>query len=651
MLTYVINTSENKTFDSNLLFELVGYSQIRWKHCSLNEIDLCADEICEEERSKILSTGEYRIVVLVDFFDFPKTNPAEEESAGEYVEIYKAFLEHYLLEHLFYPLKKKNIPAKACEIYYIQYVPYAPLAVNRMAMSQTEELFALADKADNGDACEAYDNNEEGGETQPSHPVNPSEDEVMPRQQEVFRLTCAGGVCLPFSFKRRMTFEEFYTTFANHRDDPRKFGVVVHKPYVTFGDASRAAYDALSLSLYLVYLYERRDDVSPDTEIRRMDDKAFVSLLRNSLRKIHSARSVALKNECRYYKLEFERKTDNKQIRAPKKEEKKSKEKEKRLTEEEKFAEICRLAARSDGMQVAELRKDLDALMLSYLSRRDDARSRVETNAVSELIELEEDGEETVDQCPSDIEKKNAIKAKKEKISGLLKSSLEADYSMQDFSEEKEQAVEIYKKYKQAKACETRNIIGDVLMLFVTIACALIPYGILQFNNAPFTGLSFVMYACVAGVFGGLFAILSLLRLGASVRAIRRHRQSLNLLYDRCMKKKRDSIAALRKRYEHDLVGIEELRQDIREIDRRDKLNREKNRHVEMHRETLEVVENLLSGMLNSFGEKPDISQLEDVRDDFKIDKPITAVENKIYKIFSMDAIDTMFKKKGEDMR
>ena len=32
MITYVINTSDNKIFDSNLLFELAGYNKIRWMH-------------------------------------------------------------------------------------------------------------------------------------------------------------------------------------------------------------------------------------------------------------------------------------------------------------------------------------------------------------------------------------------------------------------------------------------------------------------------------------------------------------------------------------------------------------------------------------------------------------------------------------------
>jgi len=33
MITYVINTSENKTFDSEKLFDLAGYNKIRWIQC------------------------------------------------------------------------------------------------------------------------------------------------------------------------------------------------------------------------------------------------------------------------------------------------------------------------------------------------------------------------------------------------------------------------------------------------------------------------------------------------------------------------------------------------------------------------------------------------------------------------------------------
>lgn len=645
MLTYVINTSENKTFDNNLLFELVGYSQIRWKHCSLQGIDLCAEEICDEERSKILSTGEYRIIVLVDFFGFPKTDPSETETASEYVEIYKAFIEHYLLMHLFNPLKQQNIPAKACEIYYIQYVPYEPLSINNMAMVQTADLLGLTDVAE-----ELRRNMKNGDE---------ESYEATEQKRDAFRLRCAGDVVLPICFGKDFrnpkptSFRELYNAFINHRDDARKFGVVTHKPYVTFGDASRAAYDALSRSLYLVYLYERRDNVTPDTESPRVDDKAFVQLLRSSLRKIHSARSVALKNESHYYSLDFESSIDFKSGKTESKKEEK-KVRERKMTEKDRFDEICRLADRSESAQSEEQQKQLHDMMKQYLARRDEVRARIQDIYEKDRMEIDEsaaDSPHTVKQCPSDIDRKRKIKEKEAEISQLLGSALEADFRMQDYSAEKEKAVVIYKKLKQAKACQTKNIFGDILMLLMVIVSMGVPYLLLQLTSLASKPAAAILLGISSGIFGGLFVFLFLTRLAASVSEIRRYRLQLSLLYNQCMKKKNAAMDALHKRYDHDLLHIELLRQNIREIERRDRLNREKNRHVEIHREKLEEVENLLSSMLNSFGERVDLTQLEDVRDEFRIDKPITAAENKIYKIFSMDAIDRLFKQKGGEMR
>ena len=70
MLTYVINTSENKTFDSSKLFELAGYSKIRWLQCSLNDIQKCVLHISEKQNSII--ADDFRIAVIVDFYGFDK---------------------------------------------------------------------------------------------------------------------------------------------------------------------------------------------------------------------------------------------------------------------------------------------------------------------------------------------------------------------------------------------------------------------------------------------------------------------------------------------------------------------------------------------------------------------------------------------------
>ena len=70
MLTYVINTSENKTFDSDQLFKLVGYNKICWLNYGLSELEKCADEICEKQM--VLGADDFRIAILVDFYGFDR---------------------------------------------------------------------------------------------------------------------------------------------------------------------------------------------------------------------------------------------------------------------------------------------------------------------------------------------------------------------------------------------------------------------------------------------------------------------------------------------------------------------------------------------------------------------------------------------------
>ena len=76
MLTYVINTSENKVLKTDLLFELVGYNKISWMRSPLSAIEDCAGEIVK--RQQPMTAGEYRVVVLVDFLAFEKTLFPEE---------------------------------------------------------------------------------------------------------------------------------------------------------------------------------------------------------------------------------------------------------------------------------------------------------------------------------------------------------------------------------------------------------------------------------------------------------------------------------------------------------------------------------------------------------------------------------------------
>ena len=123
MLTYVINTSENKTFDSDLLFELAGYSKIRWMHCRLDEVEECAEEICC--RQNVLGADVFRIAVLVDFYCFdrirrPYGDNGYREDPGVDLCIYYPYIETYLSDHLFNYLEKRNLHSATREVYYIQ---------------------------------------------------------------------------------------------------------------------------------------------------------------------------------------------------------------------------------------------------------------------------------------------------------------------------------------------------------------------------------------------------------------------------------------------------------------------------------------------------------------------------------------------------
>lgn len=123
MLTYVINTSENKIFDSNLLFELAGYNKIRWMHCSLDKVKECAIEICDKQN--VLGADAFRIAVIVDFYCFdrirrPYGYSGYTEDLGVDLCLYYPYIETYLSDHLLSHLDRNNLHAATCEIYYIQ---------------------------------------------------------------------------------------------------------------------------------------------------------------------------------------------------------------------------------------------------------------------------------------------------------------------------------------------------------------------------------------------------------------------------------------------------------------------------------------------------------------------------------------------------
>ena len=123
MITYVINTSENKTFDSSRLFELAGYSRIRWIQSSFNDISKCVEYISERQNNII--ADDFRIAVIIDFYGFdririPYGRRGFADDDGVDMSLYMPYLEVYLLDNLIMKLELKELYASDFEIYYVQ---------------------------------------------------------------------------------------------------------------------------------------------------------------------------------------------------------------------------------------------------------------------------------------------------------------------------------------------------------------------------------------------------------------------------------------------------------------------------------------------------------------------------------------------------
>lgn len=139
MLTYVINTSENKVLRTDLLFKLVGYNKISWLRSQLQSIRDCATEI--EKLQQPMTAGDYRVAVLVDFMAFEKTLYPELDPVSENIAIYRKLIEIYLYEHLYLPLLRSQLGFCGMEVFYIQYTEKNRLLENAAERGQMALLF------------------------------------------------------------------------------------------------------------------------------------------------------------------------------------------------------------------------------------------------------------------------------------------------------------------------------------------------------------------------------------------------------------------------------------------------------------------------------------------------------------------------------
>lgn len=674
MLTYVINTSENKTFDSDLLFELVGYNKIRWMHSSLSKIEECAAEIFAKQN--VIGAEDFRIVVLLDFYGYDLVRKPYQKEAG-LVEagIYRPFLEVYLCEHLFDYFVKRNLPAEQKAIYYIQYGKHEQYRDMANAEEQAATIFGLPEESlalstrredRGGDYRDAtavpLDEIEiQGGVARVKEAPAAVDMDCLKNKYSEFYLTCTDTIKLRFAADEysaydALTFVDFYRIVSQKRADYRDLDTYSYEQKGIGGDDARAAYDSLNLSLFLVRLYEREEepDFGEKVTVPTIKDTALKNVLERALRRVHSARTVALINNCEYFKLElpadnsaFVRETDE-EVRAKVMASALEEADEVSRTPAEEYSQICQYATHKQGFHTEENAAEFNELFSSYLVSRDETRAR---DVESEFEEMRRAGTlQTTSQCPAELDYKNAIKKKHAELEAMLSKALEAEYVEVDFKDELAKAEDSYKRYLRHKSRMTLSLIGDGIFLLLTLLIMLIPYMALQLQDDPFGAEAWALYAVAAGIFAGVFVFAFAVHFLPIWRLMKAAQKELHAAYRECVIKHKVSFYRLKKRYDSELDAVERIRYEIRAISALHQANARKEECVRLHRDMLERVEDCLRAILNKLRVRPVLSSDEDVADSIALNKPFRAPENKIYKVFSIEAIDEMFTQRGETL-
>lgn len=677
MLTYVINTSENKIFDSNLLFELAGYNKIRWMHCSLDKVKECAIEICDKQN--VLGADAFRIAVIVDFYCFdrirrPYGYSGYTEDSGVDLCLYYPYIETYLSDHLLSHLDRNNLHAATCEIYYIQNEKndkYSNIA------NRKEQLRKIMKAVDFGGAeIELPEEKKEpahagdveagftgqSGKTEQGAGKNEDEEKTPEEKYPKFRLYCTPGVSLDFEVKdypycggAEMTFSDFIREFEERYSGKRH--IMCHSYVTAYGCGSAmAAFDTLALSLYLVHMYEREEDRrdSTDFEIDHLDPIALRNVLEKAWNKIHCAKELAQENKCEYYALDFEIANGKK-----KKEEYKEPDEKEELrkfraavkpadldfSSDDLYKKIVEYASRRMNEPSEADREELDGLMRGYLENRDGTR---EVGVQSEFEQLCATGAFKMQkQCPSKLQYDIVVEERQTKISEIFERTLKAEYLKTDYAEVYKEASEHYAEHKELMRRRSRWIIADIALFIIMVASILVPFHYMQALKSGGVVYDIMRYIWTAVPFMALFVLCFIIIVITISIRLKRVRERLQLCLEICIAKHAFSMSALKRRYEKELPEIEKIRYEIRGIANLQEKNIEKNRNIRLHRETLENVENRLSAILNNLGVEPKPEKHEDLSDEFDAQKPINAPINSVYRIFSVEAIESMFPDKG----
>ena len=659
MLTYVINTSENKTFDSSKLFELAGYSKIRWIQCSLRDIEKCVEQIYEKQN--VITADDFRIAVIVDFYGFdririPYGRNGYIKDDGVDLSLYMPYIEVYLLDNLIVKLENKEIFAADFEIYYVQNEKSERYELFKNASSQIRQILSGTE-----------------GKSVLVEPASVNDDEDAPLTTKTeeertlyssYTLYCTPNLSLEFQLQDypygalEMNFEDFWDAF---RDRVAIKANLRRHYYITpyGGGASRAALHTLSLSLYLIHMYEREGsfDGEGDMDVEQLDSRTLCDVLEKAWVRINAAKEMARRNNMEYYAL------SSNSIVNVKVDDEEEEEAEiaiarelaalpKEITDtnmsaEKMYDEIEAFFSRDAGDLKNRNRAEFDAIMSEYLQQRDETR---EADIEAEFLALKQGGFlNTTPQCPSKEQYNYVVQEKQQQVSALFEKVLAAEYIAVDYTEEKKRADEAFLEYKKAKAWLHRNIIGDILVLLLVVASMVVPYYVLQLKTATSMVASIILGLYTAGFFAALFALAMVLQMLPLMRKLNKTKTKLYNCYLACCAKERYSFSAIKRRYEKDLLSIEHTRYEIRQIKHLFDENLAKEKNVLMHRKMLDEVEDCLSSMLNHLNVEPVFDPDESIDGEFNTNKSLYSRENKVYQIFSIETIEKMFQQKGRD--
>lgn len=704
MLTYVINTSENRTFDSDRLFDLAGYNKIRWMNCSLSQVRQCAEFISEKQN--VLGAEQFRIAVIVDFFGFdrvrtPYGRQGYHPEIGVDISIYMPFIEVFLLDNLITYLENKELRSSDFEIYYIQNEKLERYEFIDNALEQTAQVLsgsgegeempedakkALIDKIERRKQTERElamlekEKEQYGRELFDGDDANGIDDDLYGESDDTkadekedgisenfilyksFDLYCTKNVTLNIDLANypygaeKMTFLQFFNAFSTRSAQKN---LIRRHFYVSNygGGRARAAFDTLSLSLYLIKMYEREEMVPDDgeLEIAHIDAGLLRDELVTAWSKIHLAKEAATGNNSVYYSLK-----DNMRIDKEGLEFKENIRPEVlpdvadsgvgKMSSKDLFGKICHYHDRTPEELASDNRAEFDNIITDYLKGRDETR---EASVKAELeLRMREGEMVTTQQFPSKEEYLFLVKQKEDEISSRFEKALNAKYISVDYTEEKERAEKVYDDYKKAKDFLKFNIIGDVIFFVLAILSFMIPYAALQLSSFKVSKMAeFFLSVNTCAFFGAMFILGVVIQIIVFTTKLSRAKTELRGLYTDCYIKERYSMSQIRSRYDSDLIYIERTRYEIRQLKYLYEANVAKDANIKRHRDMLEEVEDRLSGILNNLDVIPTLDPEESIYGEFDISKPIRARENKVYKVFSIDTIEKFFPKKGSDRR